>query len=184
MSRPGRRALFYNIVLGICLACAGAGHMAAQSSSGAAKPGGSSNGSESTSVLQQQFFAAIRAGDAAKFLTYVPAGGLNVGPEAQHSTREDIEQQFHAHHGLYCKLFDSSCIQAPIKLDHSARACSYRELLTHSKKVRTAATATTRNNVDQAILVAEVKNDQCPADRLIDFIFNLEVGGWKLFSVP
>ncbi len=42
----------------------------------------------------------------------------------------------------------------------------------------------TRNGVQQAVLVAEVKNDQCSNAGLIDFIFNLEADGWKLFSIP
>jgi hypothetical protein len=64
------------------------------------------------------------------------------------------------------------------------RACSDRELLTHSEKVRTAATETVRNGVRQAIMVAEVKNKNCGGANLVDFIFNYEHGGWKLFSAP
>jgi len=135
-------------------------------------------------TLEHDFFAAIREGDAKKFLSYVPEQGMNVGAQAKHITRSDVEQQFAQHRGLYCKLFDSSCIQSPIKLDASARACSYRELLTHSEKVRTAATEAVRGGVRQAILVAEVKNDQCSGVGLIDFIFNEGHGGWELFSVP
>lgn len=99
-------------------------------------------------------------------------------------TRSEVEQQFAQHRDLYCKLFDSSCIQSPIKLDASARSCSYRELLTHSEKVRTAATETVRGGVRQAILVAEVKSDQCSGVGLIDFIFNEGHSGWELFSAP
>ena len=135
-------------------------------------------------VLQREFFDIIRRGEATKLLSYVPEQGINVGPQAEHVARPAVEQQFLHHSGLYCKLFDSSCLQAPIKLDASARACSYREALTHSEKVRTAATETVRSGVRQAIVVAEVKDDQCPNLRLIDFIFNYEQDGWKLFSVP
>jgi len=107
-------------------------------------------------------------------------GGVNFGPQVQHVTRGDVEQQLLSHRGLYCQLFDSSCIDAAIKLDASERACSYRELLAHSL-VRTAATETTRNGVRQAILVAEVKNDQCPSERLVDFIFNFEAAAGSYF---
>ena len=137
-----------------------------------------------TAALEREFFAAIRDGDAKKFLSYVPEEGLHVGPQATPLSRAEVEAQLSHHRGLYCKLFDSSCIDAPIKLDASARACSDRELLTHSEKVRTAASETVRNSVRQAILVAEVKNDQCGGTRLIDFIFNNVNGEWKLFSVP
>jgi hypothetical protein len=154
----------------------------AQSSSA---PGGSqTRPSPQTAALEREFFAAIRDGDATKFLSYVPEEGLHVGPEATPASRAEIEEQLSHHRGLYCKLFDSSCIDAPIKLDASSRACSDRELLTHSEKVRTAASETVRNSVRQAILVAEVKNDQCGGARLIDFIFNHVQGEWKLFSVP
>ena len=122
--------------------------------------------------------------NAKKVLSYVPKHGVNLGAEAQPVTRAEVEQQFLAHRGLYCRLFDSSCINAPINLDNSARACSYRELLTHSQKVRTAASAMTRNGVQQAVLVARIQNDRCPNGKLIDFIFNLEADGWKLFSIP
>ena len=135
-------------------------------------------------ALAQDFFAAIREGNAKKVLSYVPKHGVNLGAEAQPVTRAEVEQQFLAHRGLYCRLFDSSCINAPINLDNSARACSYRELLTHSQKVRTAASAMTRNGVQQAVLVARIQNDRCPNGKLIDFIFNLEADGWKLFSIP
>ena len=135
-------------------------------------------------VLEREFFTAIRQADAAKFLSYVPEQGVNVGPQARHFTRSEIEQQFAQHRDLYCKLFDSSCIQARGKLDAGTHSCSYRELLTHSDKVRTAATEAVRGGVRQAILVAEVKNDHCAGLGLIDFIFNEGHSGWELFSAP
>ncbi|MGC2109467.1 MAG: hypothetical protein WA655_08110 [Candidatus Korobacteraceae bacterium] len=144
----------------------------------------SKNDSGVSAALEHDFFAAIREGDAKKFLTYIPQQGVNLGAQAQHSTRDDIEGQFLTHRGLYCKLFDSSCINAPINLDNSARPCSYRELLTHSEKVSTTASEMTRGGVRQAVLVARIKNEQCSNPKLIDFIFNLEAGGWKLFSIP
>ncbi len=135
-------------------------------------------------MLERDFFAAIREGDAKRFLSYVPEPGINVGRRAQHVSRADIEQQLAQRRDLYCKLFDSSCIQSPAKLDAGVRACSYRELLTRSEKVRTAATEAVRGGVRQAILVAEVKNDQCAGLGLIDFIFNEGHSGWELFSAP
>ncbi len=135
--------------------------------------------------LEQQFFAIVRSADVKRFLSYVPEGGVNVGSSLQHLTRSQVEDQLTDKRGLYCKLFDSGCIPSEIELDKSnVRACSYRELLTKSQKVRTAATETTRNGVRQAILVAEVKNDNCSGVGLIDFIFNLHADGWKLFSIP
>src|SRR5450759_4503226 len=66
----------------------------------------------------------------------------------------------------------------------SSRDCSDRELLTHSEKVRIAASETVRNGVRQAILVAQVKNKRCGGTNLVDFIFNYVQGEWKLFSAP
>jgi hypothetical protein len=160
----------------------GSGSAAAQSAS--APSTSHQTASEPTAALERELFAAIREGDAKKFLSYVPEQGMNVGPQAKHMTRAEVEQQFAQHRDFYCKVFDSSCIQLPIKLDASARACSYRELLTHSAKVRTAATEAVRGGIRQAILVAEVNNDQCSGVGLIDFIFNEGHGGWELFSVP
>ncbi len=157
-----------------------AGTAAAQSGSDSGK----SSPSASAAALEKEFFAAIRDGDTKKFLSYVPPGGVNFGSQPEHLTRDDVEQQLLSHHGLYCKLFDSSCIDAPIDLENSSRACSYRELLTHSEKVNTAASEITRGGVRQAVLVARIKNDQCSGAKLIDFIFNFEAGGWKLFSIP
>lgn len=139
---------------------------------------------EAVATLERNFFAALREGDDRKLLSYIPEGGVDVGTNGHHETRERIEQQFHLHQGLYCKLFDSSCINAPIDLGNSARTCSYRELLTASEKVRTASSEVTRNGVQQAVLVARIENKQCPNDKLIDFIFNLDADGWKLFSIP
>jgi hypothetical protein len=150
----------------------------------AAPPQSTSNtgSSAKTEALKHDFFALIRQGDTRKFLSYVPERGINIGPQAVHVSRAEIEDQFLHHRDSYCKLFDSSCI--PLDLGASARTCSDRELLTQSEKVRTAATETVRGGFRQAILVAEVKNAQCPAQRLIDFIFNYERDGWKLFSAP
>ena len=134
--------------------------------------------------LERDFFALIRSGDAKQLLAYVPEGGVNVGSKAQHLSFAEVDDQLTHHTGLYCKLFDSSCIEPPIKLDAGVHACSYRELLTQSEKVRTASTETTRNNVRQAILVAEVHNQKCAGPGLIDFIFNYQQGSWKLFSIP
>ena len=140
--------------------------------------------SPQTAALERDFFAAIRQGNATKFLSYVPEEGLHVGSQATPVSRAEVEEQLSHRRGLYCKLFDSSCIDAPIKLDASSHACSDRELLTHSEKVRTAASETVRNGVRQAILVAEVKNQRCGGANLIDFIFNYVHGEWKLFSAP
>jgi len=139
---------------------------------------------EPVSTLEQKFFSALRNGESNAILAYVPDGGLNIGSDAKHASRDEIERQLQFHHGLYCKLFDSSCIDTPIQLDNVQRACSYRELLTHSEKVHTAASEVTRNGVQQAVLVARIENKQCPNDKLIDFIFNLHADGWKLFSIP
>jgi hypothetical protein len=160
-----------------------AGLVAAEAQS-ASPPGTQHPAAPEPTALEREFFAAIREGDAKKFLAYIPEQGVNVGPRAEHVDRAEIEQQFAQHRGVYCKLFDSSCIQTPIKLDAGLRACSYRELLTHSEKVRTAATEAVRGGVRQAILVAEVKNDQCAGLGLIDFIFNEGHGRWELFSAP
>ena len=152
--------------------------------SGQASSPQESGNAPSVKQLEQQFFAALRGGDADKLLSYIPNGGVNVGSQPRHLERADIEQQFKAKSGLYCKLFDSSCINTKINLGNSLRACSDRELLNHSQKVRTASSEVTRSGVQQAVLVAEVKNDQCSNAGLIDFIFNLDADGWKLFSLP
>lgn len=175
-AKPAIRAV-YRLLLGAILLLVSSGSAVAQSAPAPSAP-------SPTAGLERQFFAAIREGDTKKFLSYIPEQGMNVGSRAEHVTRADIEQQLAQHRDLYCKVFDSSCIQSPIKLDASARACSYRELLTRSEKVRTAATEAVRGGVRQAILVAEVKNDQCSGVGLIDFIFNEKNGGWQLFSAP
>jgi hypothetical protein len=139
----------------------------------------------SAAQLEHDFFTLLRSSDDKAFLAYVPAGGVNVGSNAQHLSRAEVEAQLTHHAGLYCKLFDSACLTSEIKLDQSnVRGCSYRELLTTSKDVHTAATETTRNGVRQAILVARMKNDNCAGVGLVDFIFNLQADGWKLFSIP
>lgn len=166
--------------LAVAFTLLGTGRAAAQASSAKSN----SETSLTPAALQREFFDAIRAGDTKKVLSYVAKGGVNVGPDAQRVPQDQIQQEFLAHRGLYCKLFDSSCIQAPINLDNSARTCSYRELLTHSKNVHTAASEITRNGVRQAVVVARIKNDTCPNQNLIDFVFNLEADGWKLFSIP
>jgi hypothetical protein len=167
-------ALLTAILLASC------GWLAAQSSAESSK----ASSSPSSTALEREFFAAIREGDAKKFLSYIADGGVNLGPQAEPVTRDDVEKQLLSHHGLYCKLFDSSCIDAAIDLQNSARVCSYRELLTHSEKVNIAASEITRSGVLQAVLVARIKNDQCSNPKLIDFIFNFESSGWKLFSIP
>jgi hypothetical protein len=138
-----------------------------------------------TADLERDFFSLMRSGNVKKFLSYVPKGGVNVGADAQHLTQQEVEEQLQQQRGLYCKLFDSACIQSKIQLDNSAsRVCSYRELLTKSKNVKTTSSETTRNGVRQAILVARLKNDQCSGVGLVDFIFNYQSDGWKLFSIP
>lgn len=183
----GIRFLTVSCFLVICASCLGQ----SSASQGASTHGKTAIAEESKSQhnsanqLEHDFFASIRAGDAKQLLTYVPAGGVNVGSKAEHLTRAEVEDQLTQHTGLYCKLFDSSCIQSEIRLDNSnVRACSYRELLTKSSDVHTVATETTRNGVRQAILVARMKNDNCAGVGLVDFIFNLQADGWKLFSIP
>ena len=134
------------------------------------------------SELEKNFFLMLRNGDALQLLSYVPEDGVNLGRDAEHATKISVVEQLTKRTGLYCKLFDTACLQATA--EGHVPSCSYRELLTHSEKVRTASTETTRNNVRQAILVAEVQNQKCAGPGLIDFIFNYQQGGWKLFSIP
>lgn len=169
----------FRIVLLACLFAGGGVSASAQSAS----PQTSSK-APSVKDLEQQFFAALRSGDSGKVLAYIPKNGVNVGAQPQHVSREDVAEQFKSKRDLYCRLFDSLCIEAEVNLGNSVRTCSDRELLTHSHKVRTASSEVTRNEVQQAVLVAEVKNDQCANAGLIDFIFNLDAEGWKLFSIP
>ncbi len=171
--------------------CLGAGVVRAQTQSSAAPESKAAaedsqkSASGSAKKLEKDFFALLRAGDVKQFLSYVSQGGVNVGKHAQHLSKNEVQGQMERHEGLYCTLFDSACIQSEIRLDQSnVRACSYKEMLTNSKKVRLASTETTRNGVRQAFLVAEINNDHCAGVGLIDFIFNLQADGWKLFSIP
>jgi hypothetical protein len=176
------------VVLLVLVGCLGATQVVAQdhaASSVKTAPEKNKSHAVSSAQLEKDFFAVVRSGDATKFLTYVSEGGVNAGRDAQHLSHAEVEDQLAHHTGLYCKLFDSACIQSELKLDQSnVRACSYRELLTKSQNVHTAATETTRNGVRQAILVARMKNDNCAGVGLVDFIFNLQSDGWKLFSIP
>jgi hypothetical protein len=174
--KAGLWALLLLLLCGSSLACA---QSVPENSVTAAK-----TSATAASELERQFFALLRNGDALQFLSYVPDDGVNLGQDAQHATRTEIEDQLTHRTGLYCKLFDSSCVQLAAKSDPSAQTCSYRELLTQSEKVRTVSTETTRNGVRQAILVAEVHNQKCAGPALIDFIFNYHQGSWKLFSIP
>jgi len=159
--------------------------MASAQVTGGASSGSATQGTSDVKDLERDFFAAIRSGDAGKFMTYISSGGVNVGPQGDHVSWEQINEQINQQRGLYCKLFDSSCINSELRLDNSdVRDCSYRELLTKNKKVRTASSETTRNGVRQAFLVAEVKDEKCSGVGLVDFIFNLHADGWKLFSIP
>jgi hypothetical protein len=174
--KPVSRALAWLIL--VLIAIMGAAQASPE------KPASDSKPAVTTPELERQFFAILKNGDALRFLSYIPDDGVNLGHDAKHTTRAEIEQQLTHHTGLYCKLFDSSCLPPPLKTDHGTRACSYRELLTHSEKMRTASTETTRNNVRQAILVAEVHNQVCAGPTLIDFIFNYYHDGWKIFAIP
>lgn len=173
---PSRVTLLLACVVGLITHCWGqAAHRPSGSNSSTSKP---------TEALKKDFIELLRNGDSHKFLTYVSAEGVNVGSEPRHETKDEVEQQIQHRRDLYCKLFDSSCLDAPVKLDASARTCSYRDALNRSKNAHIAATETVRNGVRQAILVAQPNAEQCPGNKLIDFIFNYEHGGWKLFSVP
>ena len=173
------------VTLLLILLSSSGGLCLAQSADKAATPGSSAQASDSanTEALKRDFFAAIREGNAERFLSYISKEGVGVGSQVQRETREEVEQQILHRRGLYCELFDSSCIDRTITLDASRRACSYREAL-HAQDVHLAATQTVRNGVRQAILVARINDRQCPDTKLIDFIFNYQSDGWKLFSIP
>jgi hypothetical protein len=148
------------------------------------KPAADKAAATPVAELEQQVFDVLRQGDALKFLSYVAEDGVNIGRDAEHATRDAVAEQLAQRKGLYCKLFDSACLQSSGEDKASAQSCSYRELLTQSEKVRMASTETKRNGVRQAILVAQVQNQKCGGAVLIDFIFNYQKGGWKLFSIP
>ena len=171
--------------LGVIGLCGSVLARAQSDSPKSANPSAAPNGSGAVpSSLERTFFDLIRSGDALQFLSYVPEDGVNIGRDAQHLTRAEVEEQVTRRHGLYCKLFDSTCISRSSTPDPQGQTCSYRELLTQSEKVRTASTEAIRNSVRQAILVAEVRNQKCGGPVLIDFIFNHHQDGWKLFSIP
>ena len=73
------------------------------------------------SELERQMFAIVREGDALRFLGYVPEDGVNLGRDAVHTNRAEIEDQLTHHTGVYCKLFDSTCLQPPGKADASSQ---------------------------------------------------------------
>jgi hypothetical protein len=174
--------LAWTLCLSSSVACAQA--QSSRASEGKAEAAVSQE-AESPRKLEKEFFALLRAGKAKQFLKYVSDGGVNVGKQAQHLSRAEVERQMQRHQGLYCTLFDSRCIESQIRLDQSnVRACSYKEMLSKSKQVRLASSEMTRNGVRQAVLVAEIKNDNCAGVGLIDFIFNQQADGWKLFSIP
>ncbi len=177
--RAGLRAAF---VATLSLVC-GSSFMFSQTAG--AQPAGSAKAAIPRPLeLEQKFFDILRSGDALQLLSYIPEDGVNLGRDAENTSRKDIEEQLTHRTGLYCKLFDTSCLKPTGTSRPSSQVCSYRELLTQSEKVRTASTETTRNNVRQAILVAEVQNAKCGGHLLIDVIFNYQQGGWKLFSIP
>jgi hypothetical protein len=175
-----RVALKFTLAAMLCLLC-GAATLLAQTVTGKAA---AKAVPPTPSELEQKVFAIVREGDALRFLGYVPEDGVNLGRDAMHTSRAAVEEQLTHRTGLYCKLFDTSCLPKPAESEPSPQICSYRELLTQSEKVRTASTETTRNHVRQAILVAEVQNAKCGGHLLIDFIFNYHHDGWKLFSIP
>ena len=76
-------------------------------------------------ALESEFFAVVREGDALKFLSYISEEGVNLGRDAQHASRDAVEEQLTHRTGLYCKLFDTACL--------NDGDCSYRELLTQSE---------------------------------------------------
>lgn len=158
--------------------------LAAQNDSAQATAKSSETTAITPSELEKQFTAVIRNGDALKFLSYVPDDGAHLGKHADATTRGEIEEQLTHRTGLYCKLFDSACLASSSMTDDPKTACSYRELLTQSEKVRTASSEITRNGVRQAILIAQAQNQKCGGSVLIDFIFNAQKGEWKLFSIP
>src|SRR5271166_4697939 len=98
------------------LLCSGSVLACAQSGSGKPAVPTANSGSETKSVgnspaeLEREFFAIVRSGDTLKFLSYVPEDGVNLGRDAKHSTRAEIEDQLTNRRGLYCRIFDSSCI--------------------------------------------------------------------------
>lgn len=170
----------------LCASISSDGQTSAGKTAESATPesaGKATSAAASAATLERDFFAVLRNGDALQFLAYVPEDGVNVGRDAEHSTRDEIAEQLSHRTGLYCRLFDTTCISQGSKSD-PAPQCSDRELLTQSEKTRTASTEATRNGVRQAILVAEVHNQKCAGQVLIDFIFNYQKGGWKLFSIP
>jgi len=159
-------------------------YLRAQNNTGATTAKSPEPAAVSPGELEKQFVAVIRNGDALKFLSYLPEDGAHLGRYADLTTRSEIEEQLTNRTGLYCKLFDSTCLAPSAKTGDTKAACSYRELLTQSEKVRTASSEITRNGVRQAILIAQVQNQKCGGSVLIDFIFNAEKGEWKLFSLP
>ena len=168
-------SLRFGLVLGIALlACGQLEGQATEAAPTKAPP--------TVSELEKTFVGIVRRGDALQFFSYVPEDGVNLGRYAEHATKTEVEEQLTRRTGLYCKLFDTSCLHDTGEARVSS--CSYRELLNNSEKVRIASTETTRNNVRQAILIAEVQNEKCGGHLLIDFIFNQQQGGWKLFSIP
>ena len=75
---------------------------------------------------------AARANPDVRLAVLAPEREVNIDQQVS-----ILEDQITNQRGVYCKLFDSACIQSEIQLDNSTvHACSYRELLTKSKKVR------------------------------------------------
>src|ERR1700751_3185037 len=127
MSARWRATALLALICGFAAAVASAaGNPQESLATGKTAGGKGKSQSESSAQLEHTFFGLIRESDASKFLTYVPAGGVNVGSKAEHLGRAEVEEQLTQHTGLYCKLFDSSCLTSEIRLGQSnVRTCSY-----------------------------------------------------------
>lgn len=140
--------------------------------------------------LQNDFVAAVRRKDTAKFLSYIETPGVAFGIDAPLQSRDEIADEFRMKTDAYCFLFDSPCLRLAqdkptYRGGHKNRLCSVYELLTVTKNVKVVTRIGSYQGKQQAYLSIAPQVLSCSnGSEPVEFIFTRFESGWKLVAVP
>lgn len=133
--------------------------------------------------LQQRFLRAIKEKNADLFLGFVSDDGIYLGVDSGKLSKKDVAHEIKMRKGVYCLLFDSTCLRA--ETHDETCSYSYSQMLSDAEKIKISTSLGNYKNTPQAEITVSVRDYRgTSSSEMLNFIFNREASGWRLIAIP
>jgi hypothetical protein len=157
--------------------------------SATAEPPKQSAAERQLETTTRNLVAALKNGTPASVLPFLSSRGVVLDMDGERASLAEVRRQFARRSGLYCRWFDTPCLQHEIEdqsggvfTQHTSEPRSYRDIIRLAEKTEfTVAIDPDRPSQGSASVClhgAKLSNDG--AGYLLEFGFEHTASGWKL----